>query len=41
MKKGDVAELYCTEVNQESTFLTNTIKDTLADYSYTMVESGK
>ena len=33
-------ELACTETNRESTFYTNKMQDSLAAYSYTLVEQG-
>jgi len=33
-------EIYCTESNTELTFLTNTMQETLAAYSYTLVRKG-
>ena len=40
LKDDDIAELYCIETNLENTFLTNNMQDTMAAYSYTLVEHG-
>lgn len=42
MSEEDVTseELFCTESNTESTFLTNEMQETLAGYSYTLVREG-
>lgn len=36
----DIAELCCLETNMENSILTNEMQDTLAAYSYTLVEQG-
>lgn len=38
--KDDLYEIYCIETNLENTFLTNNMQDTMAAYSYTLVEQG-
>lgn len=40
LHEEDIAEIYCTEFNLESTFLANNMQDTMATYSYTLVEHG-